>query len=80
LGREQHATSDLGIIETRVTRRAKPTKERTTTAQTRWRFIAAAKRSAAYKDYFNPAPDVEARLMKLSDEVSELSWAESRSM
>lgn len=72
---ESTVSDELGIGITRS--RAKKgkkiaktkTKKQKELQKTRYVFLAKAKQSKAYSDYFNPLPEVENRLMGLSDMV-----------
>lgn len=37
--------------------------------RTRYAFVSASKKTALYRDYFTPTPDVEKRILKLADMV-----------
>ncbi|KAG0701522.1 HORMA domain-containing protein [Suillus ampliporus] len=69
---ESIVSDELGIGVTRShARKGKKTKtkKQKELQKTKYVFLAQAKRSKAYSDYFNPLPEVENRLMGLSDTV-----------
>jgi hypothetical protein len=49
------------------------TKKQKELQKTRYVFLAQSKRSKAYSDYFNPLPEVENRLMGLSNAVRDIN-------
>jgi|ERR1700685_317107 hypothetical protein len=72
---ETIVTDELGVLSTHV-RSAKGKSKAKGKAKTRkeiqkakYYFVASSKKTAAYKDYFNPDVDVERRMMGLSEAV-----------
>ncbi|KAG1741980.1 HORMA domain-containing protein [Suillus lakei] len=58
-----HAKKGKKVVKTK-------TKKQKELQKTKYVFLSKAKRSKAYADYFNPLPEVENRLMGLSDTIT----------